>query len=119
MRCRVIGGTGRAVSLWTWGWGGITQVAGSKPEYGPDVCEFSPLGAGLYFVELEEPAADGSPAQTVRAEVNLAANRVAWVRFEPAGGDQPADPADPQPGRGELPTAARVRRSHLTSLPQA
>jgi hypothetical protein len=103
VRCRVIGGTGRAVSLWTWGWGGITQVAGSKPEYGPDVCEFSPLGAGLYFVELEEPAAGGSPAQTVRAEVNLAANRVAWVRFEPAGGVQPAEPADLQPGRGSLP----------------
>ena len=102
MRCRVIGGAGRAVSLWTWGWGGITQVAGSKPEYGPDACEFSPLGAGLYFVELEEPAADGSPAQTVRAEVNLAANRVAWVHFEPAKSDQPQVSTD---------FAARPRRS--------
>jgi hypothetical protein len=105
VRCRVIGGAGRAVSLWTWGWGGITQVAGSKPEYGPDACEFSPLGAGLYFLELEEPAADGSPAQTVRAEVNLAANRVAWVRFEPAKSDQPQEPTISQPGRGDLPTA--------------
>jgi hypothetical protein len=102
VRCRVIGGAGRAVSLWTWGWGGITQVAGSKPEYGPDACEFSPLGAGLYFVELEEPAADGSPAQTVRAEVNLAANRVAWVRFEPVKSDQPQESAISQPGRGDL-----------------
>ena len=102
VRCQVIGGAGRAVSLWTWGWGGITQVAGSKPEYGPDACEFSPLGPGLYFVELEEPAVEGAAAQTVRAEVNLAANRVAWVRFEPAVSAVP-DPGTPPPGRGELP----------------
>ena len=109
VRCRVIGGAGRAVSLWTWGWGGITQVAGSKSEYGPDACEFAPLGAGTYFVELEEPAAAGGEAQTVRAEVNLAANRVAWVRFEPAvsaipGDDsQSSEPDEPSPGRGESP----------------
>ena len=82
VRCRVAGQPGRAVSLWTWGWGGVTQLSGSKPEYGPDACEFAPLGPGIYFVELEEPASAGSPSQTVRAEVNLAANRVAWVRFE-------------------------------------
>ncbi len=102
VRCRVEGGAGRAVSLWTWGWGGITQVAGSKPEYGPDACEFAPLGPGLYFVELEEPAAEGVAAQTVRAEVNLAANRVAWVRFEPAVRTAPESEIQP-PGRGELP----------------
>jgi hypothetical protein len=103
VRCRVVGGAGRAVSLWTWGWGGITQVAGSKPEYGPDACEFSPLGPGLYFVELEEPTAAGAAAQTVRAEVNLAANRVAWVRFESAIPAVP-DPGTLPTGRGELPT---------------
>jgi hypothetical protein len=101
VRCRVVGGAGRAVSLWTWGWGGITQVAGSKPEYGPDTCEFAPLGPGLYFVELEEPAAEGVAAQTVRAEVNLAANRVAWVRFEPATRAVP-DPAILSSDGGEL-----------------
>ena len=115
VRCRVIGGAGRAVSLWTWGWGGITQVAGSKPEYGPDACEFSPLGAGLYFVELEEPAADGGPAQTVRAEVNLAANRVAWVRFEPAEGESAGgahrsrSPAAAIPPRGHTDPVGRTR----------
>jgi hypothetical protein len=109
VRCRVVGRAGRAVSLWTWGWGGITQLAGSKLEYGPDVCEFSPLGPGLYFVELEEPASEGTAAQTVRAEVSLAANRLAWVVFEPAAGRWPGDdvqseePDDRQPGRGELP----------------
>ena len=94
VRCQVAGQPGRAVSLWTWGWGGITQVSGSKPEYGPDACEFAPLGAGAYFVELEEPAAAGGPSQTVRADVNLPANRVVWVRFERAepGAAQPGEP---------------------------
>jgi hypothetical protein len=101
VRCRVIGGAGRAVSLWTWGWGGITQVAGSKPEYGPDACEFAPLGPGLYFVEMEEPAADGTPAQTVRAEVNLPPNRVVWVRFELATHATP-DVEKTPPDRSEL-----------------
>ena len=96
VRCRVIGGAGRAVSLWTWGWGGVTQVAGSKPEYGPDACEFAPLGSGLYFVELEERANEGSETITVRAEVNLAANRVAWVRFEWVETPEPPTPPPAQ-----------------------
>ncbi len=77
VRCSVAGGAGRAVSLCTYGWGGITQVAGSKPEYGADACEFAPLGPGTYFVEL-----GGVTGETVRAEVNLPPNRVMWVRFE-------------------------------------
>lgn len=94
VRCRVLGQAGRAVSLWTWGWGGITQVSGSKPEYGADACEFAPLGAGVYFVELEETDAAGV-TQTVRAEVKLEPNRVAWVRFERAGASTPGAPPEP------------------------
>ncbi len=100
VRCRVAGLPGRAVSLWTWGWGGVTQVSGSKPEYGSDACEFAPLGPGVYFVELEEPASAGGTPQTVRAEVNLAANRVAWVRFErtePSATQPVQPPASVQP----------------------
>ena len=37
------------------------------------------------LLSWRRPAADGALAQTVRAEVNLAANRVAWVRFERGG----------------------------------
>ena len=110
VRCRVAGQPGRAVSLWTWGWGGITQVSGSKPEYGPDACEFAPLGPGVYFVELEEPAVAGGPPQTVRAEVNLAANRVAWVRFE---GPEAAQPSAP------LPPAAAAAPSEPVAPPAA
>ena len=81
VRCRVLGEVGRTVRLWTAGWNGITQTSGSKTEYGPDACEFAPLGAGTYYVDLEERDAAGA-AQTIRAEVRLPPNRVMWVRFE-------------------------------------
>ncbi len=97
VRCRVVGQPGRAISLWTWGWGGITQLTGSKPEYGPDACEFAPLGPGTYFVELEETDAAGI-SHTVRAEVELQPNRVMWVRFErEQEPQQPAVPVEPVP----------------------
>lgn len=100
VRCRVVDQPGRAVSLWTWGWGGMTRMAGSKAEYGPDACEFSPLGPGTYFIELEETDAAGA-AHTVRAEVQLEPNRVVWVRFESAGEvvepPAPVEPPEPEP----------------------
>ncbi len=75
VRCQVLNSPGMNVHLWTPGWSGITQRTGSKSEYGPDVCEFAPLGAGLYFVEPE--------GLDVRAVVDLSKNRLAWVRFFP------------------------------------
>lgn len=103
VRCRVVGQPGRAVSLWTWGWGGITQLTGSKPEYGPDACEFAPLGPGTYFVELEETDAAGIP-RTVRAEVQLQPNRVVWVRFEHEQPSVPVEPSPaPEPGPAPVP----------------
>lgn len=92
VRCQVEGEPNRKVRLWTSGWGGITQRTGSKPEYGPDVCEFAPLGPGTYTVEPLGLA--------VRADVCLEANRVAWVRFHP-----PA-PLPPEPEPEPLPTPA-------------
>lgn len=109
VRCRVVGQPGRAVSLATQGWGGITQLTGSKPEYGADACEFAPLGAGAYFVELEETDAAGL-AHTVRVEVKLEPNRVVWVRFEDAGqtpspapGEEPVIPEPPPPDEPDEP----------------
>ncbi len=103
VRCRVVGQPGRAVSLCTDGWGGITQVTGSKPEYGADACEFSPLGAGTYFIELEETDAAGA-RHTVRTEIKLAPNRVVWVRLEggaaaqpPTAGEEPSAPVETTP----------------------
>ena len=74
VRCRVTADPGRNVRLWCEGWEGITQQAGSKAEYGPDACEFAPLGPGSYHVE---PA-----GLDARAEVKVPPNRVMWIRFE-------------------------------------
>jgi hypothetical protein len=79
VRCQVQGEQGREVRLWAQGWAGITQRAGSKPEYGADACEFAPLGPGRYFIE--PVGLEASPGQPLRAEINLSANRVGWVRF--------------------------------------
>ncbi|MGQ9839477.1 MAG: MSCRAMM family protein [Anaerolineae bacterium] len=104
VRCRLVGQPGHAVRLWTWGWSGITQLTGTKPEYGPDACEFAPLGPGIYFVELEETDAAGI-SHTIRAEVRLEPNRVVWVRFEREQAPQPAAPAELPPGPGPQPAS--------------
>lgn len=115
VRCQVVDRPGRAVSLWTDGWGGITQLTGSKLEYGPDVCEFAPLGPGKYYIELEEARGpDGAP-QIVREQITLPANRVIWVRFRsvapvtPAEPVTPVEPAEPaQPVEPAQPTSNSV-----------
>jgi len=88
VRCQVEGDVGRQVRLWTTGWSGITQRTGSKTEYGPDVCEFAPLGPGRYFIEavgLETTAAprpiSGRGASAARVEFELEPNRLVWVRY--------------------------------------
>ena len=76
VRCQVLDAPDVQVRLWASGWQGATARTGTKQEYGPDVCEFAPLGAGIYFLE---PAGLG-----VQAVLQLSRNRVAWVRFMPA-----------------------------------
>jgi hypothetical protein len=73
VRCRVKGRSDQAVRLWTVGWAGLSQRTGGKPEYGLDVCEFAPLGAGTYCVQP-----DGVEA---RAEAVVDGGRVVWVTF--------------------------------------
>ncbi|HEY64671.1 MAG TPA: carboxypeptidase regulatory-like domain-containing protein [Caldilineae bacterium] len=76
VRCSVEGKPNLPVHLWTEGWSGITQLVGSKAEYGPFALEFAPLGAGTYYVEPE--------GLGVRATVEVPANHVVWVEFRPA-----------------------------------
>ncbi len=83
VRCRVKDRPGLDVHLSTDGWSGLTQKTGSKAEYGPDACEFAPLGPGSYLVEVEE--------LDVRAEIHLTAGRLNWVCFEPRAGATPAE----------------------------
>lgn len=73
IRCRVQGMTDLAVRLWAEGWSGDVRRTGTKPEYGPDVCEFAPLNPGTYFLEPD--------GLGVRATVPMEANRVVWVTF--------------------------------------
>ncbi len=95
VRCQVAGRPGRAVSLWTDGWGGITQLTGSKQEYGSDVCEFAPLGPGKYYIELEETRGTDGVPHIVREQITLPANRVIWVRFRSE--TSPSHPEPPTP----------------------
>jgi hypothetical protein len=82
VRCQVEGEVSREVRLWTAGWSGIVQRTGSKTEYGPDVCEFAPLGAGRYIVEAM--GLEAATGQTMRIEVNLEPESLLWVRYRKA-----------------------------------
>ncbi len=73
VRVRIDGHPNLAVRLWTDGWSGMVRRTGEKPEYGPAVCEFAPLGAGVYFIE---PQGLGT-----RAEIKADGRRVLWVTF--------------------------------------
>lgn len=100
VRCQVEGEPNREVRLWTAGWTGIVQRTGSKPEYGPDVCEFAPLGPGHYIVEATGLETGPAPRPLVatregaakgpRAELDLEPNRLVWVRYRKA-----APPVEP------------------------
>ena len=77
VRCEVVGKVDLPVRLWTDGWEGTVRRTGTKPEYGPYVCEFAPLGAGRYYVEPE--------GLGIQATVAVDGWRVMWVRFRPTG----------------------------------
>ncbi len=107
VRCQVEGEIGREVRLWTVGWSGMVQRTGSKPEYGPDACEFAPLGPGRYYIEPVGLATDAAP--DLRAELVVEPQRVLWVRYrriEPPPAVEPPAPAEP-PRRSVI--AGRVK----------
>ena len=84
VRCEVVGQADLPVRLWTDGWEGVVRRTGTKPEYGPYVCEFAPLGAGRYYVEPE--------GLGVRAEITLDGQSVVWVRFRPQAPEETPSP---------------------------
>jgi hypothetical protein len=87
IRVRVTGQAGVPVRLWTDGWMGILRRTGEKPEFGPDVCEFAPLGEGYYYVQ---PAGLSDP---VRVEVP--GSDEIWVTFATDGEGEPVPPPKP------------------------
>ncbi len=99
VRCQVEGELNREVRLWTSGWSGIVQRTGSKPEYGPDACEFAPLGAGRYTVEPS--GLDASAGASLRIDFDLLPNRIVWVRYHKAAQPVGAPPARCHHGKGD------------------
>ncbi len=85
VRCRVKDTPGVDVHLWTDGWEGVTRRTGTKPEYGPDVCEFAPLGEGTYYVQPE--------GVDVQATIAVTSERIVWVTFTRA--EEPQEPVEP------------------------
>ena len=92
VRVRIPGGKGQAVRLWADGWAGMVRRVGDKPEFGPDVCEFAPLGKGRYYLQPEGLAEPLS--------LDVPGSREIWVTFTPGEEDAektPATPSQPEP----------------------
>jgi len=79
VRCRVTGKRDVALRLWTNGWSGMIQRTGSKMEYGPDACEFAPLGSGSYTLQPVDGAIERVPA--LQASLSLDGSRVVWITY--------------------------------------
>ncbi len=77
VRVRVHAQKGQAVRLWTKNWPGMVRLTGHNPALGADVCEFAPLGAGLYHLQVA-----GNPQ---RIQVQVTGSREIWVTLQPNG----------------------------------
>ncbi len=97
VRCEVTGRVGLPVRLWAVGWAGVVRRTGSKPEYGPFVCEFAPLGGGTYYIEPE--------GLGVRVQLRLDGRSIVWVRFFPE--------LAPEPGEEEITPVPKVYDLYL------
>lgn len=61
------------VHIWKEDWEGMMRRTGSKPDYGPYVLEFSPLGPGHYMIEPE--------GLGLWTDVHLTGLEAVWVHF--------------------------------------
>ncbi len=94
IRVRIPHRPGLAVRLWAEGWSGMVRHIGDKPEYGPFVCEFAPLGEGKYYLQ---PA-----GMAHHVQVEMSGSREIWVTFASTGDDAPATPpVPPEPAPGK------------------
>ena len=88
VRCRVKGKPDVALRLSAEGWPGIIQRTGSKMEYGPDACEFAPLGAGRYFLQPVDGLIERLSAS--QASLNVDGSRVIWITYSPSKAPAPS-----------------------------
>ncbi len=72
---QVLNHAGVPVQISTGGGWSATCVSGTKPEYGPDACEFGGLWPGIYYLQPE--GAD------VQVEVEMDGMGIAFVEFAP------------------------------------
>ena len=83
LRVSVEGMPGLPVHISTSDWEGYSRRTGSKPEFGPDVMEFSPLGNGLYTIQPQD--------FPFTIEVELNAERIVWVKYQSTVEDEPEE----------------------------
>ncbi len=107
IRVRIPGQQGRAVRIWADGWQGMVRRIGDKPEFGEDVCEFAPLGKGLYYIQPE--------GTDLKVEVELPGSREIWVTL--TAGDEPAPQPAPTPDQTAKTPAYLLVRSMPYDLP--
>jgi len=84
IRVGVDGMPGLPVHISTSDWEGYSRRTGSKPEFGPDVMEFSPLGNGLYAIQPDD--------FPFTIDVNLNAERIVWVKYQSTKEEEQAEP---------------------------
>ncbi len=109
IRVRMPGAEGRAIRLWADGWQGMVRHIGDKPEYGPDVCEFAPLGKGRYYLQPQ--------GLDLKAEIELPGAHELWVIFTPPGEKEPSSPQAPRPQPPTAPPLYILVRSLPIDLP--
>ncbi len=107
IRVRIPGQQGRAVRIWADGWQGMVRRIGDKPEFGEDVCEFAPLGKGLYYIQPE--------GTDLKVEVELPGSREIWVTL--TAGDEPAPQPAPTPDQTAKTPVYLLVRSMPYDLP--
>lgn len=73
VRVEVEGMSELPVHIWKDDWEGMMRRTGSKPDYGPYVLEFSPLGPGRYMIEPE--------GLGLWTDVELTGLEALWVHF--------------------------------------
>jgi len=111
IRVEVEGMAQLPVHIWKDDWEGMMRRTGTKPEYGPYVLEFSPLGAGRYMVEPE--------GLGLWTDVALTGLEAVWIHFRKRTlplGDHRVQPFHAQAAPLSIPAATSIATEDETPL---